>query len=108
MAGSRRLTDLSEGVLARVREQIPEGRLVVALSGGADSAVCAWAVDRLETEPRTVHIDHGWPDSPALRKAALAVADRLDLDCRVVDSSSCNRAIPGRSGSIGSLRSARR
>ena len=85
MAGSRRLTDLSEGILARVREHLPEGRLVVALSGGADSAVCAWAVDRLGTGPRVVHIDHGWPGSPALRKAALAVADQLGLDCRVVE-----------------------
>lgn len=86
MAGSRRLTDLSGEVLARVEEHVPDGRLVVALSGGADSSVCAWAAERLGTDVRAVHIDHGWPASPALRKAALAVAGQLGIDCRVVET----------------------
>ena len=83
MAGSRRLNDLSEEVLARVREHVPDGRLVVALSGGADSAICAWVADRLRTDVRAVHVDHAWPASPALRKAALAVAGQLGIDCPV-------------------------
>jgi tRNA(Ile)-lysidine synthase len=84
MAGSRRLTGLSRDVLARAEEHLPTGPLVIAVSGGADSAVCAWAAARLGSEVRAVHVDHGWPFSPSLERAALAVASRMEIDLRVV------------------------
>ena len=86
MAGSRRLTRLSGDVLAHTKPHLPEGRLAVALSGGADSAVCAWAAHRLGDTVRAVHIDHGWPASAALRSAALAVAGHLGLRLSVVET----------------------
>jgi tRNA(Ile)-lysidine synthase len=86
MAGSRRLTGLSEEVVARVDEHLPDGSLVVALSGGADSAVCAWAASRLRAGVRAVHVDHGWPDAGTLREAALAVARQLGIGCSVVEA----------------------
>ncbi|MDH3261340.1 MAG: tRNA lysidine(34) synthetase TilS [Acidimicrobiia bacterium] len=88
MAGSRRLTGLSGDVLARVEENLPKGPLVVALSGGADSAVCAWAADRLGAKIRAVHVDHGWPASAALRKAAHEVSGQLAIDILVVETQS--------------------
>lgn len=86
MAGSRRLNLLSREVLDRVDKQLPDGRYVVALSGGADSAVCAWAVASLREDFRAVHIDHGWPASAALRSAALEVAEYLGIALTVVAS----------------------
>ena len=91
MAGSRRLNGLSGNVLARVEECLPEGRPVVALSGGADSAVCAWAADTLRVDVRAVHVDHGWQASPTLRRAAQAVAGQLGIDLSVVET----RPFPG-------------
>lgn len=86
MAGSRRLTGLSRDVLALVEEHLHEGRFVVALSGGADSAVCAWAACRLGVEVRAVHVDHGWQASPILRRAAQAVCGRLEIDMSVCET----------------------
>ena len=83
MAGSRRLTGLSDDVLAAVGEQLPDGPLVVALSGGADSAVCAWAVSQLRSGVRALHVDHGWPASTALRHSAQEVARHLGIDLAV-------------------------
>lgn len=84
MAGSRRLTGLSAGVLARVEKHLPDERIVVALSGGADSAVGAWAAHQLGDEVRAVHVDHGWPASAALRQAAERVSKYLAIDISVV------------------------
>jgi tRNA(Ile)-lysidine synthase len=86
MAGSRRLSALSAGVLARVEQHLPQGSLVVALSGGADSAVCAWAANRLRPEVRAVHIDHNWPASATLRSAALTIAGKLGLHISVIET----------------------
>lgn len=77
MAGSRRLNVLAASVLGRV--ELPEGPLVVALSGGADSAVCAWLAQQSGHGARAVHVDHGLAASPILRQAAQSVADQLDL-----------------------------
>ncbi len=60
------------------------GRLVVALSGGADSAVLAWALRESGSNPRAVHVHHGWPGSDRMQSAARAVADRLDLELAIV------------------------
>ena len=65
---------------------IDDGPIVVALSGGADSAVAAWAC--VSTRPagsvRAVHVDHGWEASPELRSAATAIADRLGVPIEIV------------------------
>jgi len=65
---------------------IDEGPLVVALSGGADSAVAAWACS--ETRPsesvRAVHVNHGWPASGQLEAAARAVAAALGMPIQVI------------------------
>ena len=53
---------------------IPPGPTVVALSGGADSAVCAWAALGAEGPVRAVFVDHGFDESPALGSAAAAIA----------------------------------
>lgn len=65
---------------------IDDGSLVVALSGGADSAVVAWActVSRPAGTVRAVHINHGWEASADLETAALAVARHLGLSLEVV------------------------
>jgi tRNA(Ile)-lysidine synthase len=64
-----------------------DGPLVVALSGGADSAVAAWAAHQTGMAVRCLHIDHGLPGSPVMREAAAEIASRLgvDLGIEVVD-----------------------
>ena len=91
MAGSRRLTVLADAVLARVEPHLPDGPLVIALSGGADSAVCGWSAAQLRSHVRAVHIDHGWPASPTLRSAAVDLAANLGLALSVREV----RARPG-------------
>jgi tRNA(Ile)-lysidine synthase len=85
MADSRRLRRLSEEVLAAAR--IPAGPCVVALSGGADSAVCAWAALQMRRPVRAVHVDHRLEGSPMMRSAAVAVAERLGVALRIVEVS---------------------
>ena len=82
MAGSRRLNRLGSAVVARVGRSLEntECPLVVALSGGADSAVLAWAVRQDGREARAVHVHHGWPGSDRMEAAATAVAGRLEMD----------------------------
>ncbi len=85
MAGTRRLTELGGSVVARARVRLPEGPAVVALSGGADSAVCAWAAREVgAAQVRAVHVHHGFTASDALAAAASAIADKLGIDCDVV------------------------
>ncbi len=83
MAGSRRLRELGASVLNRVEQHLPAGPLVVALSGGADSAVCAWIAVTKNPRVRAVHVDHGWAESPRLEKAALAVSGSLGIELEV-------------------------
>jgi tRNA(Ile)-lysidine synthase len=61
--------------------------LVVALSGGADSAVCAWAVRTSGREARAVTVDHGLAASGMLVAAARKIADVLGVEHAVVDGS---------------------
>ena len=60
--------------------------LVVALSGGADSAVAAWAcaMTRPEGTVRALHVNHGWPASTQLEAAAAAIAAKLELPFEAV------------------------
>lgn len=75
---TRRLDQLTSTILARV--EIPRGPLVIALSGGADSAAAAWLVTRTDRVGRALHINHCLPDSGRLAEAALAISRRLHLE----------------------------
>lgn len=81
MAGSRRLTRLGSEAVARVARALDgdDSPAAAALSGGADSAVLAWALQEAGRRVRAVHIHHGWPASDRMEAAAGAVADRLGI-----------------------------
>ena len=82
MAGSRRLTRLgseAEAGAARALAGDPSPA-AAALSGGADSAVLAWALQQTGRRVRAVHVHHGWPASDRMEAAAEAVAARLGMD----------------------------
>ncbi len=88
-----------EDVRRHIGDRIPSGSVAVALSGGADSAVLAWAVsDRSGVSAIT--IDHGLPGSAALVAAATAIAKLLGLAHRVT-------VVYPRSDSEGDLREVR-
>ncbi|MDJ0959691.1 MAG: tRNA lysidine(34) synthetase TilS [Acidimicrobiia bacterium] len=78
--------EATDRVLAAVRASLPAGPLLVALSGGADSAVAAWACLEVAGEDRVrlVHVDHGLADSETMRAAANLVAHALGMKLRVV------------------------
>ena len=84
MAGTGGLTDLATSVLGRARPRLPSGPVVVALSGGADSAVCAWVAVASGCTVRAVTVDHGLPASAGLVDAARSIATMLELDHAVV------------------------
>lgn len=75
---------LSRSLLDRV--ELPPGPLVVALSGGADSAVLAWVTVEKGRTARAIFVDHSLPHSGDLKDAARAIARRLDVDFEVVDA----------------------
>jgi tRNA(Ile)-lysidine synthase len=84
MAEPRRLTTLAAAALDRIAT-MPPGPAAVALSGGADSAACAWVLGRAGRDVRALHVHHGLPDSDRMATAAVAVADRLGLDLEVLE-----------------------
>lgn len=58
--------------------------VVVALSGGADSAVAAWASVEAGLTARAVHVDHSLAASEMMGAAAADVARRVGVDLEVV------------------------
>ncbi len=70
----------------RARADIPAGSLVVALSGGADSAVLAWVAARASETVRAVFVDHGLDASDRLGAAAVRIAGQLGMALDVVDA----------------------
>jgi tRNA(Ile)-lysidine synthase len=84
MAGAGGLNPAARRIRDLITEGIPDGPLVVALSGGADSAVCAWAVRHSGRTVRAVTVDHGLPASADLVAAAGAVAGSIGIDHVVV------------------------
>lgn len=70
-----------------VREEVaaglPDAPIVVALGGGADSAVAAWACAD-HAKVRAVFVDHGLTGSETLGAAAARLADALGLDHTVL------------------------
>lgn len=77
MAEARRLTRLAAQVESRL--DLPEGPLVVALSGGADSAALLWLCVRLKRQVRAVHVHHGLAASDMLAEAANSMARSLGV-----------------------------
>lgn len=84
MAGAGGLSPLAHSVLARVAPRLPDLPLVVALSGGADSAVCAWAAAASGRPVRALSVDHGLEHSASLMEAASRIAARLCLPHEVL------------------------
>lgn len=76
MVATRRLEELRRQIEART--SLPEGPVVVALSGGADSAALA-ALVAARQSTRAIHVHHGLPTSDRMEQAARAIADRLHL-----------------------------
>jgi tRNA(Ile)-lysidine synthetase-like protein len=83
MVETRRLTELTSR-LGHLLDT-PEGDLVVALSGGADSATLAYLLRAVGRSFRSVHVNHGVVHSPTLEKAARTVAERLGSQLDVVN-----------------------
>jgi tRNA(Ile)-lysidine synthetase-like protein len=84
MVETRRLTQLRSRLVPLL--DIPHGELVLALSGGADSAALGDLLASGKRSFRAVHVNHGLADSTSLEKAARAVAERLDIDLEVVNT----------------------
>ncbi len=80
MAATRRLSQLLASTSSRI--DLPAGPLVVALSGGADSAALAYLALQAGEQVTAVHVDHGLPDSPKMSAGAAAVAGALDMSLR--------------------------
>jgi len=77
MVETRRLTRLVAAFSKRL--ELPDGRLVVGLSGGADSAVLSYLCSRLDRQVGAVHINHGLANSPMMEGAAVAIAQGLGV-----------------------------
>jgi tRNA(Ile)-lysidine synthase len=77
MAETRRLTELVSSILPRL--ELPDGPLVVALSGGADSAALAYLCVESGIDTTALHIDHQFPASPMLAEAAGSVAAHIGI-----------------------------
>ncbi len=84
MAGTSGLTGPAGLVLQAVAGEFPDAPLLMALGGGADSAVCAWAAVTLGRRVRTATVDHGLAASPSLIEAARRAAAHLHLDHRLL------------------------
>jgi tRNA(Ile)-lysidine synthase len=82
MVETRRLNELRRRSSDLLR--LPTGKLVVALSGGADSATLAYLIHQLGRDVRAIHVNHGLPASDRLEEAARAVAGSLEIALEVV------------------------
>lgn len=87
MAGTGGLSaaDL-DAFVAEVAAELPSERVIVALSGGADSAALAYAVARSGMKGRAVTVHHHLPGSEALVRAATRIAGDLGLEHAVIDA----------------------
>ncbi|HUG31321.1 MAG TPA: tRNA lysidine(34) synthetase TilS [Acidimicrobiia bacterium] len=81
MAETRRLSELIAATLPRL--ELPDGPVVVALSGGADSAALALLCVEEGSEVSAIHVDHQLPASPTLAAAASAIAARLGISLAI-------------------------
>ncbi len=82
MAGTRRLRSLLDSVLERT--ELPDPPIVVALSGGADSAALAFLCRQARHQVRALYVDHGFTYSSMMEEAARRIAAQLELHLDVV------------------------
>jgi tRNA(Ile)-lysidine synthase len=71
---------------AKLTALVPKGPVVIALSGGADSAALALAAVSREGPVRAITVDHGLPGSASLVAAAREIAAGLGLTHEVVEA----------------------
>ena len=100
MVATRRLTGLVDRLEGLLR--LPDGDLVVALSGGADSAALAYLLTRGARPARALHVNHGFAASARLETAAARIAGSLEMEIEVVSVS-----VPGGASPEGKARTAR-
>ncbi len=100
MVETRRLIELRSRLIELL--EVPAGDLVVALSGGADSAALAYLLGHPARRFRAVHVNHGLPDSSKLERAARGIAGRLGVDLDVAAV-----AVPAGASAEGQARHAR-
>ncbi|MCQ3802838.1 MAG: tRNA lysidine(34) synthetase TilS [bacterium] len=75
---TRRLDHLAAVLSDRV--EFPRGPLVIALSGGADSAAAAWLANRTSRVCRAIHVNHRLPDSSHLAGSARSISRCLGME----------------------------
>lgn len=73
-------------VADRIRAAIAAlpGPVAIAVSGGADSGVVAWAAAEAGVSARCLHVDHGLATSATMRAAAVSIATALGLALEVL------------------------
>lgn len=81
MVETRRLSVLAREVQPRLR--LPDTPMLLAVSGGADSAAMAGLVARNGRFARAVHVNHGFAESARLEEAARSVARTLGMEIEV-------------------------
>ncbi|HEX6302057.1 MAG TPA: tRNA lysidine(34) synthetase TilS [Acidimicrobiia bacterium] len=77
MVATRRLTQLVDSALPKL--DLPEDRLMVALSGGADSAALAYLAAESGRDIGLVHVDHQLQASPTMARAAHDIGQVFDI-----------------------------
>lgn len=75
---------MRERVAAAVAAAAPGAAVAVALGGGADSAVLAWAAVESGRRVRALFVDHALPGSPLLHRSATELAARLAIPLTVL------------------------
>ncbi len=98
MADAGGLSSTAARLAATVADRLPAAPILVALSGGPDSAALAWAVARSGRAARTLSVDHGLPGSSELMRAAASIASALGLPhsiARVPDVGESETALRG-------------
>lgn len=73
------MPDSAMAASVRARAQVPSGPVLVALSGGADSAVLAWLLSVSHQPVRALFVDHALEGSLMLQAAAISIADHLGM-----------------------------
>jgi len=85
-AGDYSMTDYLERTVEAVRTRVGSERVLLGLSGGVDSSVCAALLSRaIPGQVTCIYIDHGFMRKDETEQVRRAFAGR-DLDLRVIDA----------------------